>query len=425
MSDQKYVRWLNAELPKLTGAGVVPADVAERIRAHYGAGGEGGGKRGAILVFSILGGALIGAGLILLLAHNWDEFGRPTRTVLSLLPLLVAQALAAFVIWRKSESGAWREGVGVFWVLAIGASISLVAQTYHISGDLPAFLLTWTLAALPVVYLLNSSTAAMLFWVGATSWAGSLYWEAPGRGWFWVVAALAVPHLWAVARVDRYRPRVAWLLWTLGVCAAIGTGFGLDHYRGAVWVPVFTSYFAALYLIGELWWGEGRTIWQRPLQTIGALGVITLAVILTFEDYWRHWAQRKEWLLLMKSPLLVMPAVAVGLWGWAWARRNTVALLFGALPVVTVAGRFVPGGLMVVAMNLYVLGLGVALIGLGVRDRRLGVVNLGLLVVSVLIIARFFDSNMSIVVRALAFIAVGVGFLVTNIVLIKRTREAQ
>jgi len=37
-----------------------------------------------------------------------------------------------------------------------------------------------------------------------------------------------------------------------------------------------------------------------------------------------------------------------------------------------------------------------------------------------LIILRFFDSDLGFVVRGLAFITVGIGFLVTNVVLIRR-----
>jgi hypothetical protein len=426
MSEQKHVRWLEGELPKLIAAGVLPAEAAEKLRQHYraGSGGEGGGRRGAILVFSILGGGLIGAGLILLIAHNWEQLGRPARTVVSVLPLVAAQALAAFVLRWKPASTAWREGVGAFWTLAIGASIALVGQTYHISGDLPAFVLTWTLAALPVVYVLRCSTAALLFWAGTTSWAATASSGTLERHWFWLVAALAVPHLWREARVDRYRPRVIWMVWVLAGCGAIGAGLGLPDGGHRLWVPVFASYFGALYLLGSFWFAEGRSVWQRPLQSLGAVGVLVVALALTFADPWDHWTRGNRWLVLIQSPLVAWPVLALGLWAYRWRQPEPVALWFGALPVLAVAGMRAPVGLMVVVLNLYVLALGIALIAMGVRDRRLSVVNLGLLVTSGLILARFFDSDMSIILRALAFMGVGVGFLVTNVVLIRRGRGA-
>jgi hypothetical protein len=424
--SKKHVQWLYEELPGLVGDGILTTDSAEKLRRHYGE-VETGGRRWAMIVFSVLGGALIGAGIILLLAHNWEELSRPVRAVISFLPLLIAQALAVAVLAKWPGSAAGREGVGTFWTLAIGATISLVAQTYHIGGDFAAFMLTWSLAALPVVYVLQSSAAAMLFWVGVTTWAGNVTWVQRSEVWFWPVAALAVPHLWMMARENRYRPRVGLMLWVLAGCAAFGVGFSLDHLADRVWIPVFTGYFAVLYLLGELWFDEGRAFWQRPLQTIGALGVLVLAIMLTFQDSWRYFVRGADWFVLLKTTLIIWPVAALALWAWMWKQRNVIALLFGGLPVMAVIGALFgnAGVVVLILMNLYVLGLGVALIWLGIRDHRLAVVNVGMLVMSALIIARFFDSDMGFVLRGLAFIGVGIGFLVTNVVIIRKTRGAK
>ena len=418
--SKKNVQWLYEELPDLVGCGVLAAETAERLRQHYGS-AEGGGRRWAVIIFGILGGALIGAGIILLLAHNWEELSRPVRAVISFLPLLLAQALAGYVVWKRRGSTAWCEGAGTFWALAIGATISLVAQTYNISGDFAGFVLTWALAGLPIVYLLNSSVAATLYWIGVTAWVGNVHWMHGQEWWFWPLTALALPHLWIVGRENRYRPQVGSLIAVLAICVAFGIGFNLDRFHGNAWIPVFTSYVAVLYMVGELWFDEGRTARQRPLQSLGALGAIGLGTALTFRDAWEHLG---NWSALVHSPLVIWPVAALALWVYTLTRRNVIAGLFGALPVVSFIGSTLTGIPVLVLMNLYMLGLGVALITLGVRDRRLGVVNLGLLVTATLILTRFFDSDMSFVVRGLAFIAVGVGFLVTNILLVRRTRGA-
>jgi uncharacterized membrane protein len=41
-----------------------------------------------VVLFSILGAALMGSGIILLLAHNWDQLSRVMRTVISFAPLV-------------------------------------------------------------------------------------------------------------------------------------------------------------------------------------------------------------------------------------------------------------------------------------------------------------------------------------------------
>lgn len=96
------------------------------------------------------------------------------RAVISFLPLVIAAALAGLVLWKRPGQTAWQEGVGTYWVLAIGATISLVPQTYHLSGEFAEVMLTRLVAGLPVVYLLNASTSAMLYWLGVTVWAGNV-----------------------------------------------------------------------------------------------------------------------------------------------------------------------------------------------------------------------------------------------------------
>jgi uncharacterized membrane protein len=407
---KKQIQWLYEELPQLVAQGVLTADAADKLRSHYGPPERATGRRWAVLLFGILGGALIGAGIILVLAHNWDDMNRPMRAAVSFLPLVTALLLAGFVLWKHASSPPWRDGVGAYWALSIGATISLVAQTYHISGDFPAFILTWSLAALPIVYILESTIAAMLFAVGITTWVGSVHWLDRNPLWFWPLLALVLPHLWIVGRSDRHRPRLGLLFWVLALCGTFAVPFCIHDYGHAIWMPICAGYYAALYLMGVLWFREGRAFWQRPLQTVGALGIVILGIILSFKGEWRHLVELSDWLALAKTPLVLLPVTAIALWGYTWKRPDPVTLLFGALPLValldTVLGGL--GMLPAILMNLYV------------RDQRLGVVNFGLLVTSALIVARFFDSEMSFLFRGLAFIAVGAAFLVTNIVIIRR-----
>src|SRR5688500_18867437 len=160
MLQAAHARWLREQLPALVAAGVLDEEAARRLEAHY-ARGEGAGARAVVLLFGTLGALFVGGGIILLLAHNWEQLGRPVRTAFSIAPLLLSWALAALVLTRENRREAWGEAVAAFWTLAIGASISLVAQTYHLPGDWTAFLLTWLLLAIPIVYLLESVSSRL------------------------------------------------------------------------------------------------------------------------------------------------------------------------------------------------------------------------------------------------------------------------
>jgi hypothetical protein len=75
------------------------------------------------------------------------------------------------------------------------------------------------------------------------------------------------------------------------------------------------------------------------------------------------------------------------------------------------------------AFNLFGLVLGVWTIRLGIARDRLYVVNVGMLMVSALILVRFFDSSMTFVVRGVVFILVGAAFLASNVLLLQRRRK--
>jgi hypothetical protein len=75
-----------------------------------------------------------------------------------------------------------------------------------------------------------------------------------------------------------------------------------------------------------------------------------------------------------------------------------------------------------ILFNIYAFVLGVGCIYLGGRSGRLAIVNAGMVMVTALIVARFFDVDLGLVARGLAFILIGVSFLATNLVVAKRAK---
>ena len=70
--------------------------------------------------------------------------------------------------------------------------------------------------------------------------------------------------------------------------------------------------------------------------------------------------------------------------------------------------------------NGYLLFVSVFRLMTGIRTNNLGVVNTGMLMLSFLVLARFFDSDINFIVKGLVFIVIGIGFLVTNVVILRR-----
>ncbi len=434
---KKQVRWLCAELPGLVAAGVLSDEAAERLRDHYGEAGEAQRGRLALLVFGVLGSLLVGSGIILLFAHNWQELSRSARTAVALAPLVAGQLLALWGVWTGRQSPAWRESIATLLTLAIGAAIALVGQTYHIPSDPAGFCLTWMLLTLPLVYLLEASVPAIVYLVGLTAWAGFAQSLGGHAVLFWPLAALVAPHVWDSVRRDRNSPRSAVLGWAVGLCLCVATGITLEKALPGLWIIVYSSLLAVLFLVGRIWHAEARSLFQRPLLVVAAVGVPVLSLLLTWEWPWQQIGRRfyrtasrfhesAAWFdYLAAGGLLV---VAVTLAARALRRREPLDLLYGAMPVVAavayaaaVRGPALPA---MVLFNAFVLVLGVGTLVAGLRGHRLATVNGGMLITTALIVARFFDSELGLVARGAAFIALGLGFFATNLVLIRRGRRS-
>jgi len=434
MKNAKHLQWLYHELPALMNAGVISAETAGKLRDYYGEIKEGNKSRIALIIFGVLGALSIGSGIILLLAHNWDELSRAVRTALSLAPLLIGQALVGWTILKKRESVAWREGTAIFVMLAIGASISLIGQTYHISGDFGKFLLTWMLLSIPLVYLLHATGPALLYLWGITAWAGVREDEAEHVLFFWLLAALIIPHFWQAVKENRYSIRTIILAWGISLSLCVATGIVLEEALPEIWIIVYSGFFAVLFLLGASYFGEAPTHWQRPFHTVGACGIAILSFIFTYEWPWRDLKVGYS----LTSPALhfnaslfdyVLTLTLYFITFYFLLRktrpRQIATWLFGAMPIVSLVGylSITSGasiGLTLTLFNLYLFACGLVVTINGIQSGHLGAVNAGMIILAALIVARFFDSELGFVIRGLAFIVVGIGFFIANWMIIRR-----
>ena len=433
--NKKSIQSLYDDLPQLVAQGVVTPDVDARLRVHYGPIEAARPARLAVIIFGVLGALLIGAGIILVLAHNWEDLSRPARTGLSFLPLMQAQVLAGWALVRRQQSLAWREGVGALLFLMIGASISLVAQTYHISGDLPGFLLTWSLLGLPLVYLFDAVVPALLALWGITEWACHLRFEDDCNAGYWLLTALLLPQLVRWFRAGRFQMRPTLLLWALCVSVTIAAGVTIERVLPGLWIILYAGLFSLMFLAGEFWFRDADGFWSRPLRHFGGAGVLTLSFLLTFEWPWReigwnywHWERMHDtaWRVIPDAVLgSVVPLAAIILLVMTIRRRTPLGLILGSAPILATLGyclsslseTYAPAAGL---FDLYLLAAGLWLLVSGIRIGKQGQMNVGLLAITALIIARFFDSDLSFLLRGLLFIALGVSFLVANIAMLRR-----
>jgi len=440
---KRGIRWLYQELPELVRAGVLDREAAQRIERHYGPAPETTARGLLVPVFGVLGALLVGAGVMLLVGHNWEELGRPLRTGLSFAMLLIAQGVAGWTFWQRKDSVAWYEGSSLFLGLAVGATIALIAQTYQIPGDLKSFLLTWSVLVVPIPYLLRSRVAAGLYWICATWWLSVRAWQDPVEqqaGLFLLLLGLILPFMVWLDLRHRHEARTTLLLWSAAICMVIAGFDLLPRLPYGLWLPIASGFFGALYVAGlarhDAAGVEHVPVWRRPLHIVGTTGLAVMLFSGSFADLWRHVVRDHS---SVDEPVMLAAAGAVGLglvafsaWrGYTlWLAKQPHRALLALTPLMLTAAWALAlqsgtAGWLMLVVNAIGLAVGIATVHAGFRGGSVGTANCGLLLVVALIVARFFDDDWSFVVRGVGFIAMGIGFLAMNLWLLKRRGEVR
>ncbi|MEK6793738.1 MAG: DUF2157 domain-containing protein [Spirochaetota bacterium] len=437
--SRSFINHLLSELPVLISSNVISAKTADDIRRYYDSRAAGDRRNTAFIVFGIAGSVLVGLGIMLLIAYNWGAMTRSIKTVLTFALLAAGIAASAYAYFVKRSSRAWGESAGTVHFLFIGAVIAVIGQIYHIPADTGAFMLTWMLLAVPLVYLLNASAPALLYIVGITAWAGYAQSEGGHALIFWPLAAVIAWHFIRHFRENPYSVRSSFIAWGYSLAACVSIGISLEKVVPGLWVIIYSSYLAILFLIGGMWFEEAPTIWQRPFYIIGAIGTAVISLIFTFGDCWynvgiHHYRAGGRFHSFAAIPdyilLIGLFSLAVHLFIVALRKhRRVIVLVFGALPFVTLGcyllAMFKAPVHPISIFNLYSFVLGVAAIVHGIRYTRQGIVNGGMLILAVLIGARFVDMHMSLLIRAVIFLIIGASFLVTNAVLARMFKRGR
>ncbi len=433
----KHTQWLKKELPILENAQVVSSETARRLKSYYDE-NTVSGMNWAIAVFAILGSLLIGSGIILLFAHNWDELARPTRAVLSFCPLLIGSSLSVLAVVKKGGI-ALRESAGLFHSLAVGASIALIGQTYHLPSDTPAFLLTWALLIMPLMFLLRSTGSYLIYLALACGWSGvaqDTYGQAAG---FWLLVVPPITRLVYLIRKDRHAPDTLLSLWGILFALCISTGIVFEKTVPGLWIVAYSALLSGAGLLGMHLYGD-RDGWGNPLKTFGIVGIAVLVYIFTWTEMWNDigWSYvRSGWYHRAWGAWMDGGITFVLLTGWAAAavkafRRDSIeAITLSVFPIIGIFCFLAESTasdtdlLNALIFNGFMLFLGIMYIVLGCRNTKLRQLNGGMAVLSLLLVTRFFDSDLGFLARGIVFIVLGACFLTTNLVMARRKKQQE
>ncbi len=420
------------DLPELVKAGIITPDTAQKITEYYQS-QKGTPSNKFNPVLGILGALLVGFGIILVVAHNWDDLNRLTQTILAFLPLALTQGLCVYTLLRKKESMAWRESSAALLFFAVAACISLISQVYHISGTLSGFLLTWMALTFPIVYLLPSSLVSLLLiacgtWyaceVGYNGIFSSSHTSIPW--WYLVLLVLLLPHYIRYARFNRNSNFFHLHNWFLVISLCITLGAFIEDYPYRFGFLGYMGMFGVFYLLGNRSYFIDNKWYGNPLYLIGLFGSLFILMTWSFSSIWSSGRHTEIGFFGSPFSIVILALLAAGAWLNIKQNKNQfdpvgfspylflIALV--TLPLSLSIGPFL--------INIWILVIALFYIRKGSLHNHLGILNFGLLIIAVLAILRFFDDSIPFIWRGLFFVATGVGFFVSNYLLLRKRKAA-
>jgi uncharacterized membrane protein len=368
-----------------------------------------------------LGSILIGLGILLFVASNWDKISRPAKiliifSVISLFNLGVYY----FRFIRKTYLGL-AEGFCLIGSFAFGAGIWLIAQIYQIHYNFAAGILFWIVGILAAAYIYRSLTVMALSSILSLIWLSSYqtyYFNREAYGFF-LLAALII----ALA----YNLRSRFSVFVIIVCSGIWIAHfwtlkhsGLDNYY---WEhAIFTAHLllAAVYMIfGFVLYGLG--MWHLRSQRFVSfsflykfLGVVFICFAVYSLTFVHHYNQyHSAYCPAAVIGLILTLAVIAGgiiscLYNSAKSKQDLIEsgmmfyfLVFGLLAVlISFAFPKVASGALNILLILEALGF----IYLGFATNSEGIFRLGIVIFFIDVLSRYFDILWKMMPRSLLFI---------------------
>jgi len=414
---REFLTWILDELPKLRASGLLPEETEKLLADHYRAELDTlpAPRKLFAALLACIGIVMTAAGIVLFLNYNWDMFPKALRIGISAFPLLIG-AVLGYVTIARAKSQLWREASAVFTATGAAVLIAMLSQIYHINGELHDYMFLVLLLAVPPLYLFDSCVLSALYVFFS-------FFLVTGDAEPWrsgVTALCFLPLLLAHLRENakcavfyRYLAGFTALFALMGCC-------GARYYTVLPGMALCGLFIVSgTDLVGR---GAGllKAPWLLPafaLQTILLAGgssddgVFEMPSRPGMHELWVYWVFTAAVLLLF---FLVFMRRRL-------SEERALNVLFVLLTLIPFATDM---PVMRIVCNV-ALGLGgiICLRGGFVR-RSILLFNGGAVMVATLTACRFFDAKIGVLYRSAGLILLGIGFIIANVVFMKKSGRA-
>ena len=400
------------ELDELTAAEVISPEVAERIRDYAQERAESSASHRLLTVFGALGAILIALGIIVLLAHNWDELPRWIKTIISFLPLLTGQAACGYLLFKEGLTSWWGEAAAAFTALSIGAAIAMVHQVYNLpDSSFASFLSLWLILALPTLYLMRSRATAVLYYIGI----GTLCVLGDREEWTTYYTSLAAValilpfYIWHIRHQENSAITYAFH-WLTVVFTGIALSILSANLRDNSTILWFVLLSAIYIMIGKY---LQTSIYYNAYKVAALLCIPTCFFIEDFPSF-------NNYTLYTTIAIVLFYFLLIAKYYYIDKKEKTLDFVL-VFPLLYIFSIYL---VRLYLYDLVILAFGAYYIWKGLKSERSLLVNYGLAVISIEVAIRFFDSSLPFIFKGIIFILLGVGFFIANYFILKQKKNA-
>jgi len=248
---------------------------------------------------------------------------------------------------------------------------------------------------------------------------------------FWVLLIAMIPHYIMLLKKKAESNYAVLHSRLIPISIMIGLGSSAEKNEELMFIA-FMSLFSAFLLLGSLPVFHRTSKNTQSFSFFGLLGIVVTLIPLTFDWIWPNLFRSLEPLsvLIRTSELhaVVFTTLAAI---FLLVRHDYLPLtkhtaVFKYSFIVFIGIFFLAAispGLSQLLSNLMLLFIGIRIIQNGIAEDHLGILNFGLLVLATAVACKFFDSQLSFVIRGLVFVALGLGFFYTNYLIIKKRKQ--
>lgn len=391
------------------------------------------------IILAIVGSLFVASGLALVFFGFWQKFPVALQTVFSVVPMLLGQAFAVYVLLKKKKLVLWRECASLVWTVGIVSTIALIDYIYNISWIYTDYLLVDSILIIPVMFIMGAVAPLGFFYYMAIHIAtvGSV---------FNIVASMllfgaGIVFTYILSR-NKENPQGKLAQW-LTVIASIPL-FVIYLYAGfetEIFSPDLSVVFAFLlsYFLCMFVFAPEKDTFKLPYKPISVIGLcISMLYMSVSGIYGEADVENNVLPFVLSAVACILPPVVAGLIKKSSFEDDKIRIGTAALPFAMIIWSYVyaiideyvlwrelENGITDfnpwVSLITYLvgaaltIGFGALLVYQGVQELQLFPLNFGVITVFIQIISIYIRlGNVNILVLGILLVAFGVGLIVLN-----------